>query len=58
MKTRQKKTADVDFLADGELDFFTEEGTFDDNWIISANDLFNVMELPTDDYETDFREAA
>lgn len=35
-----------------------ETGSFDDNWIVSAGDLFGAMELPVDDTEGYYNEAA
>lgn len=40
---------------------FTDEteGDFDDNWIVSANDLFGTFELPEDfDFSTYIDQAA
>jgi len=42
-------------LADASGD---ENGSFDDNWIVSAGDLFGAMELPVDDTERYYNEAA
>ncbi|GAA4414992.1 hypothetical protein GCM10023187_45100 [Nibrella viscosa] len=35
-----------------------EIGSFDDNWIVSAGDLFNGMELPADEPLPQQEEAA
>ena len=42
-------------LADVSSD---ETGSFDDNWIVSAGDLFGAMELPVDEPEHYYNEAA
>ncbi|KAB7725726.1 hypothetical protein F5984_25740 [Rudanella paleaurantiibacter] len=42
---------DADSMAD-------EIGSFDDNWMVSAGDLFDGMELPTDEPLYQYDEAA
>jgi hypothetical protein len=42
---------DADSMAD---DF----GQFDDNWLVSADDLFSHLELPGDDSNGYYQEAA
>ncbi len=42
---------DIDSMAD-------EIGSFDDNWIVSASDLFNGLELPNDDSPRHYDEVA
>ncbi|WP_157634739.1 hypothetical protein [Spirosoma panaciterrae] len=35
-----------------------ETGSFDDNWIVSASDLFSQMNLPTNDPMGSYEEVA
>ena len=45
MPTRKLYDAEADLLR-LETIYMEEEGTFDDNWIVSASDLFGEMMLP------------
>ena len=50
--------------ANDSADFYADEaGSFDDNWIVSAGDLFGKMDLPTglleqDEFVTYYDKAA
>lgn len=55
MKTRPLPDPDLEVFVNDDLDAYPEEGAFDDNWIVSARDLFRMVELsgnPFDDAST------
>ncbi|MBD2754054.1 hypothetical protein [Spirosoma validum] len=43
MKTGRSKSLDLDFLQDDDM-FTGDEGAFDNNWLVSAGDLFGQMD--------------
>lgn len=48
MKTRINTEFSFEVWINDQADFLADEsGSFDDNWIISAGDLFGQMDLPT-----------
>ncbi|GAB3224821.1 hypothetical protein [Spirosoma arcticum] len=57
MKTHRNQASDYTFdvWVNDQADFPTyiadhdDLGSFDDNWIVSAGDLFGKMDLPTDE---------
>ena len=58
MKKRITSDFTFDVWINAQADFLNEElGSFDDNWIVSAGDLFGEMELPGDD-STSFHDQA
>ena len=68
MKTRNNKSANFPFdvWVNDQVDFLSNIadhddigfGAFDDNWLVSAGDLFGRMELPTDDSINQYDDAA
>ena len=64
MKTRTNRTgvsAEFSFEVwiNNDVDSMAEEfGSFDDNWLVSAGDLFGQMELPVDEPMSYYDEAA
>lgn len=68
MKTRSTRSSEFafDVWVNDQVDFLSNIadhddigfGTFDDNWIVSAGDLFGKMDLPTDEPVNYYDEAA
>ena len=66
MKTRNNQASDFAFevWVNDQVDFLShladhdDVGSFDDNWIVSAGDLFGKMNLPTDEPVSYYDEAA
>lgn len=59
MKNRINSEFSFEVWMNNDIDSMTDEtGTFDDNWIVSASDLFGRMDLPTDDAVNYYDEAA
>ncbi|WP_338870768.1 hypothetical protein WBJ53_23625 [Spirosoma sp. SC4-14] len=46
------------WINDQDTLLFDDTSTFDDNWIVSATDLFGSMDLPNDEEEKYYEEAA
>lgn len=61
MKTRPLYDFSDDFqnnsFSDDEL-LDQEDGLYDDNWIVSAGDLFNEMDIPLNEYNPYQNQAA
>lgn len=50
MKTRINSEFSFEVWINNDIDSMADEiGLFDDNWIVSAGDLFGRMDLPTDE---------
>ena len=60
MKNRINSEFSFEVWINNDFDSSTDEliGSFDDNWIVSAGDLFSQMELPTDEPLGYYEEAA
>ena len=59
MKTRITSEFSFEVWINDQSDSFADEaGSFDDNWIVSAGDLFDGMDLPTDEPLNYYDEAA
>ena len=59
MKNRINSEFSFEVWMNNEFDPMADEtGSFDDNWIVSAGDLFGRMDLPTDDAVSYYDEAA
>lgn len=66
MKTHKNQPADFifDVWVNDQVDFRSniadhdELGSFDDNWIVSAGDLFGKMDLPIDETISYYDDAA
>lgn len=68
MKTHSNKSANFafDVWVNDQVDFLSNIadhddigfGSFDDNWLVSASDLFGKMDLPTDEPMGYYDEAA
>ncbi|AQG80151.1 hypothetical protein [Spirosoma montaniterrae] len=59
MKTRINSEFSFEVWINNDIDSMADEiGVFDDNWIVSAGDLFGQMELPVDEPIAYYEEAA
>ena len=59
MKSHINSEFSFDVWINNDIDSMAEEfGSFDDNWIVSAGDLFGKMDLPTDEPTSYYDEAA
>ena len=58
MKVRKLYETEAELLHNENLSIEDEEGDFDDNWSISAGDLFGRMTFPEDEFSTPFQQAA
>ena len=54
MKTHRLLNQDIDMFATDDSDAYMETGAFDDNWIVSACDLFRIVDMPDDSFDTEF----
>lgn len=59
MKNRINSEFSFEVWMNNDFDAMAHEtGSFDDNWLISASDLFGQMDLPADDTVNYYDEAA
>lgn len=60
MKNRINSEFSFEVWINNDFDSMSDEliGNFDDNWIVSAGDLFGQMDLPTDGPLGHYEEAA
>lgn len=59
MKTRINSESSFEVWINNDIDSMAEEiGSFDDNWIVSAGDLFGGVEFSTNDVVDYYDEAA
>lgn len=60
MKNRINSDFSFEVWINSDFDSMSDEllGNFDDNWIVSAGDLFDQMDLPTDEPLGYYEEAA
>ncbi len=58
MKVRKLYETEAELLRNENLSFDEEEGDFDDNWSISAGDLFGCMTFPDEEFSPPFQQAA
>ena len=54
MKTRKLPDPDLEVFVNDDLDAYLEDGAFDDNWIVSACDLFRVVDLSDNPFDGEF----
>ena len=48
------KNSDMAVFINDDLDAYPEDGAFDDNWIVSACDLFRIVDLSDDPFDGEF----
>jgi hypothetical protein len=59
MKNRINSEFSFEVWINNDFDLMANEaGSYDDNWLVSASDLFGQMDLPTDDTASYYDEAA
>lgn len=58
MKTQVISEFSFEVWISDQSDSFTDETGFDDNWIVSAGDLFNGIDLPSDEPINYYDDAA
>ncbi|GAB4055052.1 hypothetical protein [Spirosoma litoris] len=59
MKTRIHSEHSFEIWINNDTDFLADEaGDFDDNWVVSAGDLFGNMALPHDEAASYYDDAA
>lgn len=60
MKKHNTAEFSFDVWINNDFDSMADEliGSFDDNWLVSAGDLFGQMDLPTDEPHGYYEEAA
>ncbi|AQG80661.1 hypothetical protein [Spirosoma montaniterrae] len=58
MKTHKLLDPDVEVFVNDDLDAYNEDGAFDDNWIVSARDLFRIVDMTDSPFESAFTSRA